>query len=143
MQEDKEAFFDILDTTIHSMQVMIPMFDTALIHKEKMHEAALGGFINATDCADYLTKKGMPFRDAYKSVGELVAYCIENKKSLNDLTLQEFQNFSSLFSEDVYTAIDLQTCLAQRKSLGGPAPQEVLRQIKNIELFLSESDFHE
>lgn len=143
MQEDKEAFFDILDTTIHSMQVMIPMFDTALIHKEKMHEAALGGFINATDCADYLTKKGMPFRDAYKSVGELVANCIENKKSLNDLTLQEFQNFSSLFSEDVYTAIDLQTCLAQRKSLGGPAPQEVLRQIKNIELFLSESDFHE
>lgn len=143
MQEDKEAFFDILDTTIHSMQVMIPMFETAVIHKEKMHQAALGGFINATDCADYLTKKGMPFRDAYKCVGQLVAYCIENKKALNDLTLTEFQKYSALFSEDVYTAIDLQTCLAQRKSLGGPAPEEVSRQIKKIEEFLSESGFHE
>ena len=108
-----------------------------------MHQAALGGFINATDCADYLTKKGMPFRDAYKCVGQLVAYCIENKKALNDLTLTEFQKYSALFSEDVYTTIDLQTCLAQRKSLGGPAPEEVSRQIKKIEEFLSESGFHE
>lgn len=138
MQEDKEAFFDVLDTTIHSLQVMIPMFETAKINVDRLHDASLGGFINATDCADYLTKKGMPFRDAYKTIGELVAYCIENHKNLNDLTIEEYKTFNSTFEDDVYQAIDLQTCVSCRQSLGGPAPLEVKRQIQQIELFVKE-----
>ncbi|MBP3851622.1 MAG: argininosuccinate lyase, partial [Erysipelotrichaceae bacterium] len=85
MQEDKEALFDILDTVENSLKVMIPMFDTMKIHKDVMKQAALGGFINATDCADYLTMKGIPFRDAYKTIGQLVAYCIEHKLALNEV----------------------------------------------------------
>ena len=143
MQEDKEAFFDLLDTVIHSLQVMIPMIQTAKFHKENMHQAALGGYINATDCADYLTRKGMPFRDAYKITGEMVSYAIDRKKSLNDLDLDEFHRFSSLFEEDIYQALDLIACVTKRNSLGGPSPDEVKRQIQNLELFLKECEIHE
>lgn len=136
MQEDKEAFFDILETVIHSLQVMTPMIKSAKFDVEAMHQAALGGYINATDCADYLAKKGCPFRDAYKIVGELVAYCIEKKCSLNDLALDEMQSFSSLFDEDLYDAIDLQTCVSQRNVLGGPAPEQVNIQIQELERFI-------
>lgn len=136
MQEDKEAFFDILETVIHSLQVMTPMIKSAKFDVEAMHQAALGGYINATDCADYLAKKGCPFRDAYKIVGELVAYCIEKKCSLNDLALDEMQSFSSLFDEDLYDAIDLQTCVSQRNVLGGPAPEQVKIQIQELERFI-------
>ena len=121
---------------IHSLQVMTPMIKSAKFDVEAMHQAALGGYINATDCADYLAKKGCPFRDAYKIVGELVAYCIEKKCSLNDLVLDEMQSFSSLFDEDVYDAIDLQTCVSQRNVLGGPAPEQVKIQIQELERFI-------
>lgn len=136
MQEDKEAFFDILETVIHSLQVMTPMIGSARFDREAMHQAALGGYINATDCADYLAKKGLPFRDAYKIVGELVASCIDKKISLNDLSLEEMRQFSSLFDQDIYDAIDLQTCVSQRNVLGGPAPEQVNIQIQELERFI-------
>jgi len=138
MQEDKEALFDVFDTVINSLKVLIPMFDTMIIHKDQMEKAALQGFINATDCADYLTKKGLPFRDAYKTIGQLVAYCIERGCALKDVDLDTLKTFNELFEADVYEAIDLKTCVMQRQSLGGPAPNEVARQIENIRKFLGE-----
>ena len=102
-----------------------------------MKNAAKRGFINATDCADYLTKKGMPFRDAYKATGTLVHYCIEHNKTLDTLSLDEYKAVTPMFEDDVYHAIDLSTCVRERRSLGGPAPDEVARQLKVIEDFLA------
>src|SRR5699024_3189836 len=106
------------------------------IHVENMKQAALGGFINATDCADYLTKKGVPFRDAYKCIGELVAWCIKQGCTLQDVDLSQLQQFHPLFAEDVYHAIDLQTCVEQRNVPGGPAPEAVKQQIASIKQFI-------
>lgn len=136
MQEDKEALFDVIDTVKHSLQVLIPMFQTMKIHPENMEQAALGGFINATDCADYLTKKGVPFRDAYKCIGELVAWCIDHSCALNDVPLAKLQTFHPLFEEDVYEAIDLQRCIKERKVPGGPAPEAVKVQIEALKQFI-------
>ena len=120
--------------------MLTPMFSTMQILKDNMKKAALKGFINATDCADYLTKKGMPFRDAYKTVGQLVAQCVREDKSLADLTLEEYKTHSDAFENDVYEAIDLKTCVRGRKVIGGPAPEEVTRQILVIEKFVSEHE---
>ena len=136
MQEDKEAVFDAVDTVKQCLKVITPMFETMTLCKENMKKAALKGFINATDCADYLTKKGKPFRDAYKTVGELVAYCVKEDKALTDLSIEEFNKFSNVFKDDVYTALDLTTCVKERKVPGGPAPEEVLRQINIIKSFI-------
>lgn len=141
MQEDKEAVFDAIDTVKECLSVLYPMLDTMKVCKENMHYAALHGFINATDCADYLVKKGLPFRDAYHVVGQLVGYGIANHKALNDLSVSEFQTFHPLFDEDVYKAIDLITCVEQRKAIGGPSPSEVCRQIEKIESFLKERGY--
>ena len=122
------------------LRVLTPMFSTMQILKDNMKKAALKGFINATDCADYLTKKGMPFRDAYKTVGQLVAQCVREDKSLADLTLEEYKTHSDAFENDVYEAIDLKTCVRGRKVIGGPAPEEVTRQILVIEKFVSEHE---
>ena len=103
---------------------------------QNMENAAKRGFINATDCADYLTKKGVPFRDAYKATGTLVHYCIEHEKTLDTLSLDEYKAVSPLFEPDIYHAIDLVTCVQERRSLGGPAPEEVCRQIHVIQDFL-------
>lgn len=140
MQEDKEAVFDAIDTVKQCLRVLTPMFSTMQILKDNMKKAALKGFINATDCADYLTKKGMPFRDAYKTVGQLVAQCVREDKSLADLTLEEYKTHSDVFENDVYEAIDLKTCVRGRKVIGGPAPEEVTRQISVIEKFVSEHE---
>ena len=140
MQEDKEALFDVIDTVTHSLQVLIPMLDTMKIHEENMKQAALGGYINATDCADYLTKKGVPFRDAYRCVGELVAWCIERSCALNDVSLEDLQQFHPLFGSDVYEAIDLQTCVRERKAPGGPAPDCVKVQIEALERFVQKEE---
>lgn len=140
MQEDKEALFDVIDTVTHSLQVLIPMLDTMKIHEENMKQAALGGYINATDCADYLTKKGVPFRDAYRCVGELVAWCIERSCALNDVSLEDLQQFHPLFGSDVYEAIDLQTCVRERKAPGGPAPDCVKAQIEALERFVQKEE---
>ncbi len=132
MQEDKEAVFDALDTAQLCLEVLAPMLRTATFHPENMKKAALGGFINATDCADYLTKKGVPFRDAYCVTGRLVNRCIELGTTLDQLPIEEYKAFSPVFEEDVYAAIDLLTCVRQRKVPGGPAPETVAAQIKDV-----------
>lgn len=135
MQEDKEAVFDAVDTVKQCLMVLTPMFSTMELCRDNMRKAAAKGFLNATDCADYLTKKRMPFRDAYKTVGTMVGECVKRDIALTDLTLTEFQGFSEEFSEDIYEAIDLNTCVNGRKVTGGPAPEEVLRQINVIKVF--------
>lgn len=136
MQEDKEAVFDAIDTVKQCLKVLTPMFTTMSLCRSNMKKAALKGFINATDCADYLTKKGMPFRDAYKIVGTLVGECVKQDKTLADLSLAEYQSFSEVFAEDIYHAIDLNTCVKERSVTGGPAPTEVARQISVIQNFI-------
>ena len=136
MQEDKEAVFDAIDTVKACLEVLTPMMATITVLPDNMRAAARKGFLNATDCADYLTKKGLPFRDAYRTVGELVALCIETGHVLDDLPLDQYQAVCPLFEADVYQAIDLKTCVGERKSLGGPAPDEVRRQIQKIRAFL-------
>ena len=140
MQEDKEGVFDAIDTVKMCLKVFAPMFETMTMIPENLLNAAKRGFINATDCADYLTKKGVPFRDAYKATGTLVHLCIEKGVTLDTLPLDEYKKVSDVFEEDVYHAIDLATCVAERRSTGGPAPEEVRRQISVIEAFLQESE---
>ena len=129
MQEDKEALFDAIDTAELSLSVLAPMLRTATFHPDTMRRAAAGGFINATDCADYMVRKGVPFRDAYGIVGRLVRYCIEQGKTLEGLSLEEYQQCSPVFEADVYAAIDLLTCVGQRDIPGGPAPERVKETI--------------
>ena len=114
------------------------MIETMKVLPENMRRAAGHGFINATDCADYLTRKGLPFRDAYTLVGQLVAQCTAQNKTLEELTLPELQKASPLFEEDIYQSLNLENCMALRASYGGPAPSETSRQIKNLEQFIAE-----
>ncbi|TKZ36178.1 argininosuccinate lyase [Brachyspira catarrhinii] len=132
MQEDKEAIFDAIDTVKLSLNAFIPMIETMTIFPENMREAAAKGFINATDCADYLVKKGMPFRDAYKITGEIIRLCIENNLTLETLPIEKYKEFSNKFEEDIFEAINLETCVMQRKVEGGPAPESVKAQIEYI-----------
>lgn len=136
MQEDKEPVFDAIDTVKLCIPVFAGMIETMTVHPENMRRAAGRGFINATDCADYLTKKGMPFRDAYTAVGNLVYYCQEQGKTLEELTLEELQRTSPLFETDVYEALNLENCAMSRASFGGPAKAEAARQIREIEAFI-------
>ncbi|MBQ8183187.1 MAG: argininosuccinate lyase [Clostridia bacterium] len=132
MQEDKEAVFDAFDTVKMCLTAFIPMLDTMTALPENMRKAAAGGFINATDCADYLVGKGLPFRDAYKATGELVALCIEKGLTLETLPIEEYKNICSIFDDGVYEAINLDKCVNDRTSLGGPAPQNVLAQVERV-----------
>mgnify|MGYP000501948229 CR=1 FL=1 len=132
MQEDKEAIFDAVDTLELCLRTVTPMLATMTPLPANMRRAAAKGFINATDCADYLTKKGMPFRDAYKCTGTMVAACIREGKTLEELTLDEFKQYSDLFEDDVYTAIDLTTCCEGRTSYGGPTKASVLKQVSDV-----------
>ena len=136
MQEDKEPVFDAIDTVEMCLPVFAAMLDTMTVRTDNMRKAAGKGFINATDCADYLTKKGMPFRDAYTVTGHLVAACTAQGKTLEELTLEELKAVSDLFEEDVYDAINLENCMALRNSYGGPAVSETTRQIGAIEAFV-------
>ena len=106
-------------------------------NKERMLKACHDGFINATDAADYLTKKGMSFRDAYKITGAMVAYCIDNKKSLENLSLEEYKSFSNLFENDIYKEIDIETCVEKRKTLGGPSEEKVKLHVENTKKFIN------
>ena len=133
MQEDKEAIFDAVDTVKLCISTVIPMLQTMTVRKDKMRQAAAKGFINATDCADYLTKKGVPFRDAYRVTGQLVAKCIELGTTLEELPLEEYRGLSPVFEEDVYQAINLETCVMQRKVVGSPAPEVVVEQIAIVQ----------
>ena len=132
MQEDKEAIFDAVDTVKLCIRTFIPMLATMRVNRENMRAAAAKGFINATDCADYLVKKGLPFRDAYKITGTLVAICIERRTTLEELPLEEYRKLCGTFEEDVYEAIRLENCVAGRKVPGGPAPEAVRDQIAFI-----------
>ena len=135
MQEDKEPVFDAIDTVEMCLPVFSAMIGTMTVHPENMRRAAGHGFINATDCADYLTKKGMPFRDAYTTVGHLVALCGQKGKTLEELSLDELRSASPLFDEDVYDALKLENCMALRGSYGGPAVSETTRQIETVRAF--------
>ena len=129
MQEDKEAIFDAIDTAKLCLRTFIPMIDTMKVIPENMRNAAAKGFINATDCADYLVKKGLPFRQAYKITGTLVHICIEKDLTLETLPLADYKEVCETFDKDVYDAISLDTCVMQRKVAGGPAPESVKAQI--------------
>ena len=142
MQEDKECVFDAIDTVEMCLPVFAAMLDTLTVLPNNMRKAASGGFINATDCADYLTKKGMPFREAYMIVGRLVNMCIKTGETLDTLPLKDFRSISNLFDADVYQALELKTCVNGRKVYGGPAKEAVEQQIANIQAFV-EARSHE
>ena len=136
MQEDKEPVFDAFDTVELCVPVFTAMLDTLTVKKKAMAQAASVGFINATDCADYLVKKGLPFREAYMIVGRLVNLCIKTGDTLDTLTLRDFRAISGLFDADVYQALALKTCVNGRKVYGGPAKDSVEKQIALIEAFV-------
>ena len=130
MQEDKEAVFDAVDTVLICVDTFAAMLDTIKVYKENMRLAAAKGFINATDCADYLVYKGLPFRDAYKAVGTLVALCIDKGETLESLPIAEYKAVCDIFDDDVYDAISLDNCVMKRTVKGGPAPDCVREEIK-------------
>ena len=139
MQEDKEAVFDAVDTVKACLGVFIPMIDTMKVKKENLYAAAQKGFLNATDLADYLVRKGLPFRSAYKMVGALVASCIAKGKTLESLTLDEYRAVSELFDEDLYNEISLETCVAKRISAGSTGPASVAAQIASVKAWLEKA----
>ena len=141
MQEDKEAVFDAVDTLKLCLTPLIPMLETMTVLEGNMRNAAARGFINATDCADYLVaEKGLPFRDAYKITGELVALCIEKGLTLETLPLEEYQKICPAFDQGVYQAISLERCVAGRKVLGGPAPENVTAQAQRVLALLEKEE---
>lgn len=136
MQEDKEAIFDALDTVKICLELFAKMFATLTVNASAMRRAASGGFIAATDCADYLVRKGLAFRDAYKIVGRLVAYCIDNAKTFEELSLDEYKSFDVSFDNDIYDAIDLVNCVNRRSVTGGPAKSSVEAQLESLLKFI-------
>jgi argininosuccinate lyase len=138
MQEDKEAIFDSIDTLKMCLPVFTKMITTMKIKKENMYKAAQGGFTNATDVADYLVKKGIPFRNAHEIIGRMVLYCIQNNKAIDMLTMYEFKTFSDKIDKDVYTEISLEKCVSGRRLPGGPAIESVKASIENGKAYLTE-----
>jgi len=136
MQEDKECLFDTVETWQKCLMVLAPMLKTMRVREDAMLKAAKGGFTNATDLADYLVRKGVPFRDAHSIVGQLVAYCLNEKKDLDDLSIDEFHQFTPLVEEDIYEAISVYTCMRNRNTIGGPSVEQVERTIALDEVFL-------
>lgn len=138
MQEDKEAIFDAFDTVRMCLTAFIPMIDTMTVLTENMRKAAAGGFINATDCADFLVGKGLPFRDAYKATGELVALCINKGLTLETLPMKEYQAVCDLFDDGVYEAINLEKCVRDRTCTGAPCPENVRARAAELLKLLGE-----
>ena len=136
MQEDKEGIFDGLKTVQDCLQVFVPMLDSIKVNKENMLNSCKTGFINATDLADYLTKKGLPFREAYKLVGSIVGKCVKEKLTLEDITLDEYKQMCELFDKDLYEEIALETCVNKRNSEGGTSKAQVAKQIEKLTEFL-------
>ena len=141
MQEDKEAAFDAMDTVRNCLMLFTDMLRTLKFNKENMEKSATKGFTNATDAADYLVNKGMPFRDAHSVIGRLVLYCIDKGCAIDDLSLSQLQEFSELFSEDIYDAISLKTCVEKRLTVGAPSPEVMKNVIKANDEFLSSFSF--
>lgn len=137
MQEDKEAIFDSIDTVKICIETLIPMLKTMKVLKQNMKNAASKGFINATDCADYLVKKGIPFRKAYKIVGQIVSYCIDNNTTLEDLQMEQYKKFDNNFESDIYDAISLEKCVTNRNTVGGPSPSQVKSRIEQVKRILN------
>ncbi len=137
MQEDKEALFDAYDTVKMCLPIFAKMIETMTVNQQRMKNGAKGGFTNATDAADYLVKKGMPFRDAHRVIGEMVSYCIGEKIALEEIPLSKLKEFSDVIEEDYYTAIALETCVNERNVYGGPAPEALGVAIKNAKEFLA------
>lgn len=137
MQEDKEAIFDSVDTVKICLPVFTGMISTMKINSGNMYKAASGGFTNATEAADYLVKKGIPFRNAHEIVGRMVLYCIQQSKAIYELTLEEFKNFSDVIDNDIYNDISLEKCISGRNLPGGPAKESVIKVIESGRMFLS------
>lgn len=137
MQEDKEAIFDAVDTVKLCLPVFTRMIATMRVRKDRMLQAARGGFTNATDIADYLVKKGIPFRSAHEIIGKMVLYCIQNSKNIDELSMEEFKTFSENIEEDVFTEISLEKCVSGRNLPGGPARESVSASIENGRRFLA------
>lgn len=136
MQEDKECIFDSIETLKKCLKVFAPMISTMTVLTDNMYSAAQKGFINATDLADYLTKKGMPFRSAYKNVGQIVAYCIEKGYVLETMPLEDYKKYSELFEEDLFEEISLETCVKKRISAGGTGLESIEKQIEYVSDFI-------
>lgn len=137
MQEDKEAVFDALDTVKMCLEIFTPMIKTMKVHPEEMLSAAQKGFIGATDMADYLVKKGLPFRSAYKVVGNIVAFCIKIGKTLESLSIAELKEFCEFFDDDVYDAISLKTCIEKRISAGSTGPMNLEKQVDYVKAYMA------
>ena len=136
MQEDKELTFDAIDTVKGCIALFNGMISTMRLNKENMKVSAMKGFTNATDAADYLVKNGVPFRDAHGIIGQLVLYCIDNNKAIEELSLEELQKISPVFKDDIYDAISLKTCVEKRNTIGAPGPEAMKQVIKINEEFL-------
>lgn len=139
MQEDKESVFDSVDTAKICLDTFIPMLETIKVKKENMKKACSLGFLNATDAADYLAKKGVPFREAHEIVGKLVAYSLDNGKTLDELSIDELKNASDVFSDDIYESIDIENCLNSRKTFGGPSEEMVKNAVREGHIFIKSS----
>ena len=138
MQEDKEWVFDAIDTAKGCVTLFTGMLSTTKFHKERMGDSARHGFTNATDAADYLVKRGVPFRDAHTMVGRLVLLCIEKNIALDELPLEEYQKISSVFDKDIYDAISLETCVNKRTTKGAPGHAAMAEAIKLYKTYLEE-----
>lgn len=130
MQEDKEVAFDAIDTVKDCIELFTGMLSSTAFNKEQMAKSAMMGFTNATDAADYLVKKGMPFRDAHKVIGELVLYCIKENKSIDECEINKLKEFSDLFDNDIFDEISLETCVSKRLTIGAPGPEAMKKVIE-------------
>jgi argininosuccinate lyase len=140
MQEDKEPLFDAINTVKQCLQILTPMLSTMSVNKDKMLNAVKEGFLNATDVADYLVKKSLPFRDAHENAGKLVAYCISQGKTLEELSLEKYKSVNNLFENDIFEAISVQTSLNSRKVIGGPAKEAMEKVIEINESWIKENE---
>ena len=138
MQEDKEMAFDAMDTVSDCLRLFTGMLRTMGFRKERMADSAMNGFTNATDAADYLVGKGVPFRDAHGIVGKLVLYCIEKDTAIHRLSLEELQSISPMFGADIYDAVSLKTCVEKRLTTGGPGPEAMKRALESCRGYLAE-----
>ena len=130
MQEDKELTFDAIDTVKGCLALFNGMLSTMHFKKDHMENSAKNGFTNATDAADYLVGKGVPFRDAHGIIGQLVLFCIDENKALDDLTLEQFKSISPVFEEDIYDAISMKTCVEKRVTIGAPGADAMKKVIE-------------
>ncbi|MCR5309986.1 MAG: argininosuccinate lyase [Lachnospiraceae bacterium] len=140
MQEDKEVSFDAMDTVNSCLELFTGMLSTTKFNKKKMEESAVKGFTNATDAADYLVKKGMPFRDAHSVIGRLVLYCIDQEISIDEVDIGKLKEFSELFDEDVYEAISLKTCVERRLTVGAPGIEAMKSVLVEYKKYLEEQN---